>query len=64
MFQETFSVMGDSGTAMRDPIFYRWHAYIDDLFQLHKGSLPRYTVARVCKYYNIVYSQFIYCYND
>ncbi|XP_077289769.1 prophenoloxidase 2 [Arctopsyche grandis] len=44
---ETFSVMGDSGTAMRDPIFYRWHAYIDDLFQLHKGSLPRYTVARL-----------------
>nr|Q8I6K1.1 RecName: Full=Phenoloxidase 1; AltName: Full=Prophenoloxidase-I; Flags: Precursor [Holotrichia diomphalia]BAC15603.1 prophenoloxidase-II [Holotrichia diomphalia] len=40
---ETFGVMGDSATAMRDPVFYRWHAYIDDLFQQFKGSLPRYT---------------------
>ncbi|GJQ85376.1 PPO1 [Trypoxylus dichotomus] len=40
---ETFGVMGDSATAMRDPIFYRWHAYIDDVFQQFKGSLPRYT---------------------
>ncbi|XP_073975570.1 phenoloxidase 2-like [Rhodnius prolixus] len=40
---ETFSVMGDTATAMRDPIFYRWHAFIDDLFQEHKNTLPRYT---------------------
>ncbi|CAH0713396.1 unnamed protein product, partial [Brenthis ino] len=39
---EQFGVMGDSATAMRDPIFYRWHAYIDDLFQLYKGKLPPY----------------------
>lgn len=44
---ESFGVMGDSATAMRDPVFYRWHAYVDDLFQLHKGSLPRYTEARL-----------------
>ncbi|XP_046384805.1 phenoloxidase 1-like [Ischnura elegans] len=44
-FLETYSVMGDPATAMRDPVFYRWHATIDDLFQEHKMSLPRYTVA-------------------
>ncbi|XP_030746161.1 phenoloxidase 1-like [Sitophilus oryzae] len=41
---ESFGVIGDSATAMRDPIFYRWHAFIDDLFQEFKTSLPRYTV--------------------
>ncbi|CAG9864099.1 unnamed protein product [Phyllotreta striolata] len=40
---ESFSVMGDSSTAMRDPIFYKWHAYIDDIFQQHKSGLPRYS---------------------
>ncbi|KAK7790083.1 hypothetical protein R5R35_013004 [Gryllus longicercus] len=41
---ETFSVMGDSTTAMRDPVFYRWHAMIDDIFQEHKRTLAPYTV--------------------
>lgn len=40
---ESFGVMGDSSTAMRDPAFYRWHAYIDDLFQEHKQRLQPYT---------------------
>ncbi|XP_050307530.1 phenoloxidase 1-like [Anthonomus grandis grandis] len=40
---ESFGVIGDSATAMRDPIFYRWHGFIDDLFQEFKGTLPRYT---------------------
>ncbi|XP_023012803.2 phenoloxidase 1 [Leptinotarsa decemlineata] len=44
---ESFGVMGDSATAMRDPIFYRWHAYIDDIFQKFKSSLPRYTVEQL-----------------
>lgn len=39
---ESFGVMGDSSTAMRDPVFYRWHAYIDDIFQEHKNRLPPY----------------------
>lgn len=39
--------MGDSATAMRDPIFYRWHAYIDDIFQTFKSTLPRYTADQV-----------------
>ncbi|KAG8238333.1 hypothetical protein J437_LFUL018618 [Ladona fulva] len=40
---ESFGVMGDPTTAMRDPVFYRWHAYMDDIFQTHKRTLPRYT---------------------
>nr|CAD7429510.1 unnamed protein product [Timema monikensis] len=41
---ETFGVIGDPATAMRDPVFYRWHAFIDDIFQEHKNTMPRYTV--------------------
>ena len=40
---ESFGVMGDSATAMRDPVFYRWHANIDDIFQEHKETLTPYT---------------------
>ncbi|XP_046384944.1 phenoloxidase 2-like [Ischnura elegans] len=44
---ETFGVMGDPTTAMRDPIFYRWHAFTDDLFQMHKRTLPSYPVSKL-----------------
>lgn len=44
---ESFGVMGDSATAMRDPFFYRWHAYVDDIFQAHKESLPAYTLPQL-----------------
>lgn len=40
---EGFALMGDPAANMRDPVFYRWHAYIDDLFQEHKQRLPPYT---------------------
>ncbi|CAH1733225.1 phenoloxidase 1-like [Aphis gossypii] len=43
-FLENYGVMGDSATAMRDPIFYRWHAYIDDIFQEFKATIPSYNV--------------------
>ncbi|XP_055374476.1 phenoloxidase 2-like [Condylostylus longicornis] len=39
---ESFSVMADSATAMRDPSFYRWHSHIDDLFEYYKAKLPKY----------------------
>ncbi|XP_063832838.1 phenoloxidase subunit 1-like [Ostrinia nubilalis] len=39
---EQYGVMGDSTTAMRDPFFYRWHAFVDDVFDLHKTKLPKY----------------------
>ncbi|CAH1283386.1 unnamed protein product [Diabrotica balteata] len=41
---ESFGVMGDTATAMRDPIFYRWHGFIDNIFQQFKSTLPRYTI--------------------
>lgn len=47
LYQEPFGVMGDSATAMRDPVFYRWHSYIDDLFQLYKYKLNPYTDDKV-----------------
>nr|WGN96288.1 setae polypeptide [Ochrogaster lunifer] len=40
---EQFGVMGDSATAMRDPIFYRWHSFIDDIFQVYKDKLTPYS---------------------
>ncbi|XP_065204184.1 phenoloxidase 1-like [Planococcus citri] len=43
-FQEASGVMSTSETAMRDPIFYRWHAYMDDIFQHYKRTLPPYTI--------------------
>ncbi|XP_031828652.2 phenoloxidase subunit A3 [Nomia melanderi] len=42
-YLERFGVMGDSATAMRDPIFYRWHAFVDDVFQEHKNTLVEYS---------------------
>lgn len=41
--RESFGVIGDSATAVRDPAFYRWHAFIDDHFQVHKMRLKPYT---------------------
>ncbi|XP_066594189.1 phenoloxidase 1 [Prorops nasuta] len=46
-YLESFGVMGDSATAMRDPIFYRWHAFVDDVFQEHKNTLPEYQVQQL-----------------
>ncbi|XP_022907914.2 phenoloxidase 1-like [Onthophagus taurus] len=42
-YLEDSAVMGDTATAMRDPVFYRWHSYIDGLFQRHKNKLNPYT---------------------
>ncbi|XP_053966734.1 phenoloxidase 2 [Anastrepha ludens] len=42
-FLEDFGVMGDVTTAMRDPIFYRWHGYLDTLFNRFKEKLPAYS---------------------
>ncbi|XP_023245052.1 phenoloxidase subunit 1-like [Copidosoma floridanum] len=46
-FLESFGVMGDATTAMRDPVFYRWHAFIDGLFGEFKDSLPPYTAQQL-----------------
>lgn len=39
-YLESFAPIGDPAIDMRDPIFFRWHAFIDDLFQEHKQRLP------------------------
>lgn len=41
-YLEDIGVMGDVTTAMRDPIFYRFHKHVDDIFDRHKRLLPQY----------------------
>ncbi|XP_063875288.1 phenoloxidase 3-like [Scylla paramamosain] len=43
LHQENLGVMSETATAMRDPVFYRWHKYIDDIFQEYKLTQPPYT---------------------
>lgn len=54
--------MGDSATAMRDPAFYRWHAYINYMFEQYKHRLPPYTVQQV-NYKNIWYTYEYFIFN-
>nr|ADD70249.1 prophenoloxidase [Panulirus longipes] len=42
--KEDMGVMGDSSTAMRDPIFYRWHKFVDDVFQEYKLTQQPYSL--------------------
>ncbi|XP_076646001.1 phenoloxidase 1-like [Halictus rubicundus] len=46
-YLEPFGVMSDQATDMRDPMFYRWHAFVDDVFQEYKSTLPPYTVEQL-----------------
>lgn len=32
---------------MRDPIFYRWHAYVDEIFVTHKANLNPYSAEQL-----------------
>lgn len=41
-YKELPGIMGDVTTAMRDPIFYRWHKTIDLVVQDYKNTLPHY----------------------
>lgn len=41
-FQENPGVMSDTSTSLRDPIFYRYHRFIDNIFQEYKATLPVY----------------------
>jgi len=42
-FQENPGVMSDTSTSLRDPIFYRWHRFVDNIFQQYKATLHSYT---------------------
>nr|CCA94918.1 hemocyanin subunit d [Euphrynichus bacillifer] len=41
-FKENPGVMDDTSTALRDPIFYRLHRFMDNIFQEYKHSLKPY----------------------
>ncbi|XP_059608144.1 phenoloxidase 2-like [Phlebotomus argentipes] len=42
-YLEQPGVMADTSTAMRDPVFYRWHKFIDNLLSEYKYTLAPYT---------------------
>ncbi|KAE8746722.1 Prophenoloxidase [Frankliniella occidentalis] len=44
---ENFAIMGDTAINMRDPVFYRWHSFVDDMFHEHKRTLQPYTVQQL-----------------
>ncbi|KAG8177965.1 hypothetical protein JTE90_014708 [Oedothorax gibbosus] len=46
-FQENPGVMSDTSTSLRDPIFYRWHRFIDNIFQEYKATLKPYTLEQL-----------------
>lgn len=42
-YLESFGVMGDAAVSLRDPVFYRWHTYIQDIMHKYKDTLPSYS---------------------
>nr|CAE46724.1 prophenoloxidase [Homarus gammarus] len=42
--KEELGVMGDPATSMRDPVFYRLHKFVDDVFQAYKLTQRPYTM--------------------
>lgn len=42
-YGEDYGAMYDVATSLRDPIFFRWHKYIDDIFEEYKHTRPAYT---------------------
>ncbi|XP_065075624.1 phenoloxidase 8-like [Ochlerotatus camptorhynchus] len=46
-YLEDFGVMGDVTTAMRDPVFYRWHGMIDGLFRRFLDTLNPYNATQL-----------------
>lgn len=45
---EDYGVMADVSTAMRDPVFYRWHSFIDSFCVKFKSTLQPYRAAELC----------------
>ncbi|XP_065201957.1 phenoloxidase 1-like [Planococcus citri] len=46
-FLESTGVMFENTTAMRDPVFYRWHNSIQDIFEAYKNTLTPYTTQQL-----------------
>jgi len=40
-------IMDAVAASTRDPIFYRWHKTLDEIFELNKATLPPYDVRQV-----------------
>lgn len=41
LFIISIFLQGDLTITLRDPSFFRWHAFVDDMFQEHKQRLPQ-----------------------
>lgn len=54
--------MAEPSTAMRDPVFYRWHNSMNDIFFAYKDQLTPYTVQQVQHWpiYEILTSKIIW----
>lgn len=46
-YLESFAVMGEPSTALRDPVCYRWHAFLNRIFRMHKRNLGAYSEKEV-----------------
>lgn len=57
----TKGFMGDTSTAMRDPAFYRVHAFVDYIYNAFKETLPPYTRTEVCVYFPSKYTWVCTC---
>jgi tyrosinase len=44
-FPKKDGVMIDTSTAVRDPVFWRWHKHVDDIFVLWQEKLPAHDFA-------------------
>ncbi|RLU15745.1 hypothetical protein DMN91_011501 [Ooceraea biroi] len=67
-YLENFGIMGEPATAMRDPIFYRFHGFTDRVFLEYKNTLPEYSLQQVSahtpflyRYRLSVYFSNLYC---
>lgn len=40
---QALSDLGDTRTAPRSPVFYRFHTYVDDIFKIYLNKVPEYT---------------------
>ncbi|GFR02629.1 hemocyanin F chain [Trichonephila clavata] len=46
-YKQSIGVLGTTATAMRDPMFFRLHRYIDNMFVEYKLTLPSYQQAEL-----------------
>lgn len=46
-FKKVTGVMSDAAVSMRDPAFYSYHLFMDNIFELHKERLPPYEIVGV-----------------